>query len=302
MAKQILITGATGMIGKKLIAALQDKGYGISVLSRAPHASPDVKTYLWNISSGKIDPACLDGVEAIIHLAGENVAAKKWTEQQKQRIVDSRVKSTELLYKTIKQTGAPVQVMISASAVGYYGDSGDEILTETATPGYDFLASCCQQWEEAVDRGRSLGLRIVKLRTGVVLDKSSGALSALEKPIRLFVGAPIGTGRQWVPWIHIDDIVNMYVGALSDPLYLGAYNACAPFPVTNETLTKQLAKKLSRPAWPIHVPEKVMQMIMGEMSSIVLMSSNTSAQKILDQGFQFRYTYLEDALHDIYGK
>ncbi|WP_316791202.1 TIGR01777 family oxidoreductase [Pedobacter frigoris] len=302
MKKQILITGATGLVGKKLIAALQQDGHSISILSRKNKPIKNVKVYLWDVYNQKIDSACLDGIDTIIHLAGEPIAEKKWTKERKQQIIDSRVMSTHLLYKTIKETQAPVTTFISASAVGYYGDREDEILTEESSNGTGFMARCCMLWEDAVDEGKSLNLRIVKFRIGFVLAKNDGALASLDKPIRFFVGAPLGTGKQWIPWVHIDDIVSMFKLATDHPTFEGAYNACAPFPVTNATLTKAVAKELHRPVWPLKVPEKVLEMILGKMSVVVTLSTNTSAQKLLNAGFIFQYTHLEDALADIYAK
>lgn len=301
MNKQILITGATGMIGKKLINALKQAGHGVSILSRKQKNMPGVKVYLWDVYANKIDSSCMTGIDTIIHLAGENIGAQKWTEKRRQQIIDSRVLSTRLLYKTIKETDAGVSSFISASAAGYYGDCGDEILTEDSGPGFGFMAECCKQWEEAVNNGKSQGIRIVKLRTGFVLAKGEGALASLEKPIKFFAGAPLGSGRQWIPWVHVDDIVSMYVNATENPLISGAYNACAPFPVTNATLTRAIAAKLHRPVWPFNVPEKMLKIILGEMSDVVFISTNTSAQKLLSADFKFKYTQLNDALSDIYG-
>lgn len=288
------------MIGKKLVSALKEAGHEISILSRKPKNIPGVKEYLWDVYHNQIDLSCMTGIDTIIHLAGENVAAKRWTAERKQRIIDSRVKSTQLLYEAIKKTNARINTLVSASAVGYYGDCGDEILTEESGPGYGFLAECCRQWEEAVDKGRILGIRLVKLRTGVVLANGEGALASLEKAIKYFAGAALGSGKQWVPWIHIDDIVSMYVKTISSSTFSGPYNACAPFPVTNSTLTEAIAAKLERPVWPVNAPEKMLKLLLGEMSEILLMSTNTSAQKLLSADFKFKYTQLDDALSAIY--
>ncbi|MFP5078974.1 TIGR01777 family oxidoreductase [Pedobacter sp. JCM 36344] len=300
MKQHILITGATGMIGKKLIAGLLSRGHDLSILTRKPIKIKDVKVFLWNVEKGEIDKSCLEGVQTIVHLAGAGIAEQKWTKERKKQIIDSRVASTELLYKTISETASTVKNFISSSASGYYGDRDDEILLESNTPGEGFLAECCTLWEDAVDAGKDLNLRIVKFRTGFVLDKSGGGLPSLARPIRLFAGAALGTGKQWVPWIHLDDIAAMYMSAIDDDSYEGAYNGCAPHPVTNEMLTKAVAKKLKRPVWPINVPEKVLEMILGKMSIIVTSSTNLSAQKILDKGFKFKFVYLADALDEIY--
>jgi uncharacterized protein (TIGR01777 family) len=300
MKKHILITGATGMVGKDLVKALKKEGYTIAVLSRKRVKIPGVQVHLWDVYRQKIDTACLQGVDTIVHLAGENIATKKWTKERKEQLIDSRVRSTELLYKTIRENPNQVKEIISASAVGYYGDCGDEILTETHENGYGFLAECGEQWEKAVDQGEQLGLRVVKIRTGFILKRDEGGLAAMDKPIRFFTGAPLGSGTQWVPWIHYKDVTNIYKTAIANENMRGAYNACAPFPVTNQTLTHSIAKAINRPVWPIKVPEMVLTTILGEMSAVALMSTNTSAQKLLDAGFTFSYTQLDDALNDIY--
>ncbi len=300
MEKHILITGSTGMVGKALLKTLLKRGHRVSVLSRKPLKIKGVTVYLWDVYKEKIDKNCLNGIDTIVHLAGENIAEKKWTKERKRQIIESRTKSAALLYKTILEQPNQVKSFISASAVGYYGDCGEEILTEESDNGYGFLASCCREWENAVDKGKTLSLRIVKLRTGFVLQKNQGGLAAMEKPIRFFAGAALGNGQQWVPWIHIIDMVRIYCYAIEQNLMMGSYNACAPYPVTNKTLTKSIAKNLHRPVWPFNVPESLLKTILGEMSIVALMSTNTSAQKLLDSGFTFNFTQLDTALKDIY--
>ncbi|WP_432711679.1 TIGR01777 family oxidoreductase [Pedobacter sp.] len=300
MKKHILITGATGMIGTELLPALQQQGHTVSILTRKPTKLKDVQVFLWDVYQQKIDTQCLAKVDTIIHLAGENIATKKWTKERKQQLVDSRVLSAALLFKTLKEVPNQVTTFISASAVGYYGDCGDEILTEDDANGSGFLADCCEKWEAAVDEGKSLNLRVVKIRTGFILKKGEGGLAAMDKPIRFFAGAPLGTGLQWVPWIHIRDIVKIYLAATDDSNMKGAYNACAPYPVTNTTLTKGIAQVLHRPVWPFTVSETVLNALLGEMSTVALMSTNTSAQKLLDSGFTFNFTQLDAALKNIY--
>ncbi len=302
MKKQILITGATRLVGKQLIQILHASGHDISILSRKNTPVKNAKVFLWDVYKQTIDPTCMEGIDTIIHLAGEPIAEKKWTKERKQQIIDSRVKSTELLYKTIREHGNHVKAFISASAVGYYGDRGDEVLHEDSGTGSGFMARCCKLWEDAVDEGESTGMQIVKFRIGFILAKGQGALASMDKPIRYFVGAALGTGEQWIPWVHIDDIIAMFVKAVNEPAFRGAFNACAAFPVTNATLTKAIAKALNRPVWPLKVPEKILEMILGKMSAVVTLSTNASAQKLLDKGFIFKYTRLEDALADIYSK
>jgi uncharacterized protein (TIGR01777 family) len=300
MAKRILITGATGLIGKKLIDQLLKKGHQINILSRSDKSLTGVKVFRWNIEKNEIDINAFDDIDTVIHLAGEGIADKRWSEKRKQQIIDSRVKSTNLLYSTIEKNNLPVKTFISASAVGFYGNRGEEILTEESTKGNDFLAKCCFLWEQAVNKGIDLGLRVVKIRIGVILSKDGGALPSLEKPIKLFVGAPLGTGKQWVPWIHVDDIIGIFDHAVDNNLMYGTYNASAPYPITNATLTKAVAKQLKRPAWFFNVPELAIKTILGEMSAVVLNSTNTSSQKLLNIGYHFQFINLDDALSAIY--
>ncbi|WP_421946098.1 TIGR01777 family oxidoreductase [Pedobacter sp.] len=299
MAKKILITGATGLVGSALKKLLLSKNYEVNTLSRKPEN--EANAYKWDVYKEEIDTRCLDGVDAIVHLAGEGVVDKKWTEERKQQIIDSRVKSTELLYKTISANkNHQVKSFISSSAVGYYGDCGDEILTEESPNGFGFLAKCCYLWEKSVDEGKKHSLRVVKVRTGIVLSKNGGALPQLDLPVKLFAGSAIGTGKQWVPWLHIDDMVAIYLETLENTKMEGSYNACAPFPVTNKGFTQTIAKELHRPFWPIKVPKKALEILMGERTEAILMSNNTSAQKLLDAGYIFKYTQLKDALKNIY--
>lgn len=301
MNQHILLTGATGMLGKDLIQSLLKRGDQVSILSRKPQQISGVKFFLWDVENQKIDVACLQGVDSIIHLAGENISTEKWTEKRKKEIIDSRVQSAQLLFKAIKENKNKVKDFLSAAAVGIYGNRGEEILSEESKAGNDFLAESCIQWEAAADEMKALGLRVLKIRTGVVLSKDSGALPAMATPIRFFAGAPLGTGKQWMPWIHHADMNQVYLHLLDNKSLSGTYNATAPFPVTNSTITKALAKKIHRPVWPFKVPKQAMKLILGEMSAIVLNSNHTTAQKLLDTGFIFKFSHLDEALSDIYG-
>lgn len=300
MANQILITGATGMVGKQLIPTLQALGHQVSILSRKKTTIKGVKVFLWDVYNQTIDKKALNGVDTIIHLAGEGIGDKKWTAKRKKEIVDSRVLSGQLLYKTIKETNAPIKTFISASAVGFYGDRGEEILTEKSESGIGFLSECCIKWEHAADEGIALGIRVVKIRIGLILSKDGGALASMEKPIKYFVGAPLGSGKQWMPWIHLDDIIKIFTKAAEDEQMVGPYNACAPFPVTNKLFTRALANQLNRPVWPVSVPEFVLKGILGEMSILPLMSNHTKADKLLKSGYEFSHTDINNALASIY--
>jgi hypothetical protein len=296
----ILITGASGLIGSRLIKNLLEKGHKVSVLSRQSSNFKGITAYNWDIEKQLIDLNAFDGIDTIVHLAGAGIADKRWTKQRKQEIVDSRVKSTQLLYRTIEAIKAPIKTFISASAVGYYGDRDDEMLYEESDSGTGFLADCCKQWEHAVDEGLKFGIRVVKLRIGMVLSKQGGALSELARPVSFFVGAALGSGKQWMPWIHLTDLVSIFEKAIENPDYSGVFNASTPYPVTNYEFTKLLAKKLFRPVWPINVPEFILKAILGEMSAVILNSNRTSPQKLLDMGFRFRYQGLDTALAEIY--
>lgn len=301
MSKSILLTGGSGLLGGHLTKALLAKGYTVRHLSRKAGNNDKVKTFIWDINKGTIDEHCIDGVDTIVHLAGSGIAEKRWTDARKKDLIDSRVKSIELVYDLLKRKQHQVTSVISASGIGYYSDRGDELMYETSAPAKDFISQCCVLWEAAVDEGQKLGLRALKFRTGVVLDKDGGALPTLAKPIKLYVGSTIGSGKQWVPWIHWQDVVDMYLLGIENKDLSGVYNMVAPNPVTNKQLTQAVAKQLHKPLWVPNVPGFVLKLLLGEMSSIVLGSTKVSAQKIEDAGFKFKFTNLEAALSAIYG-
>lgn len=298
--KHVLITGGTGLIGRLITDELVNQGYSVSHLSRKPGDNPKIKTYLWDVYKGYIDEHCLEGVGTILHLAGENIADRLWTDRRKKELIDSRTQSIALIYQLIKSKPNQVNTVISASAIGYYSDRGDELLTEESLPNNDFMAQCCTLWENAADEGKKLGLRVLKFRTGVVLNKDGGALLEMSKPIKLGLGAPLGSGRQWIPWIHWRDVVDMYLYAIEKINLSGVYNMVAPSPVTNKQFTKILAKELNRPVWPIKVPAFLLKLLMGEMSTIILASTRVSAEKIEKDGFTFKYPQLTGALKEIF--
>ncbi|WP_121812629.1 TIGR01777 family oxidoreductase [Mucilaginibacter kameinonensis] len=301
MTRSILLTGGSGLLGRHLTTALLAKGYTVSHLSRKAGNDARIKTYVWDINKGIIDERCIDGVDTIVHLAGSGIAEKRWTEARKKDLIDSRVKSIELVYDLMKRKQHQVTSVVSASGIGYYSNRGDELMFETNAPTHDFISQCCVLWEDAVNEVEKLGIRTVKFRTGVVLDKNGGALPTLAKPIKLLVGSPIGSGKQWVSWIHWLDVVDMYLLGIENKDLNGVYNMVAPNPVTNLQLTQAVAKHLHKPLWAPNVPGFLLKLLLGEMSSIVLGSTKVSAQKIEDAGFKFKYTDLDAALTDIYG-
>jgi uncharacterized protein (TIGR01777 family) len=300
MAKHILLTGGSGLIGSELTKHLLDKGYEVSHLSRKPGNDPNIKTYLWDVTKGLIDEHCIDGVDTIVHLAGAGIAEKRWTDKRKKEIVESRTRSIDLVYHLLRSKAHQVKSIISAAATGYYGDRKDELIIEDSPPGNDFLANCCMQWELAIDKGKDLGLRVLKFRTGVVLNEKGGALPLMAKPVKFSVGSPLGSGKQWVPWIHYRDVIDLYIYGIENDELSDVYNMVAPNPVTNKQLTKAIAKQLHRPLWLPNVPATMLKLLLGEMSVIVLGSTKASAQKIETDGFMFKYPIIEAALKEIY--
>ncbi|GAA4091893.1 TIGR01777 family oxidoreductase [Mucilaginibacter panaciglaebae] len=302
MSKRILITGGKGLIGRKLTDVLLSRGYQVNHLSREPGTNAEVNTFVWDVHKGQIDEHCINGVDTVVHLAGANVSEGRWTDERKKEIIESRTKSIGLIYKLLKSKPQhTIKTVISASGTGFYGDRADTLLTENSAPGTDFLANVCLQWEHAVEVGESLGLRLVKFRMGVVLDAKGGALPILAKPVRFGFGAPVGNGRQWMPWIHIDDVIAMYLYAIENEDLAGNYNMVAPYPVTNQQLTVAIAKELHRPLWLPKVPAFALHLALGEKSNMVLGSQKASAQKIDEAGFKFKYPTLIWALKKLFG-
>ena len=300
ISKHILLTGGTGLVGRRLTEQLLQKGYEVSHLSRSAGKDPRIITYLWDVEKERIDQHCVDNVDIIVHLAGAGIADKRWSDQRKKELTYSRTKSIELIYDLLRTKNHKVKAVISASAIGYYSDRGDEHLTELSPPSNDFMAECCIAWENTVDAGKEFNLRIVKFRTGVVLD-NGGALQKLAIPVKFFVGSPLGSGRQWVPWIQWKDVIDMYQYAIENESLKGVFNMVAPNPVTNEQLTRAVARQLKRPLWLPAVPSSILKLLLGEMSIIVLGSTKVSPKKIENAGFRFRYPDLESALKEIYG-
>lgn len=301
MKKNILITGGSGLLGRQLTKELLAQGYVVSHLSRSRGKDANVKTFLWDVDKGQIDEHCIDGQDTIIHLAGAGIADKRWSDERKREILDSRTKSIGLIYSLMRNKAHRINTVLSASATGYYSNRADELLTEESAPAHDFIGDCCIQWEKAVDEGLEFGLRIVKFRTGVVLTKDGGALPQLAMPVKLAVGSPLGDGKQWIPWIHHRDVLDMYMLGLQNEELSGVYNMVAPNPVTNADLTMAVAKQLHRPLWAPNVPAFIIKLLFGEMATVVLGSTRVSAQKITDAGFNYKYLDIASALQEIYG-
>lgn len=300
---KVLITGGSGLVGSRITRLLQDKNIEVVHLTRTPSSKFGIKTYQWDWKKKEIDDNCLNGITDIIHLAGAGIADKPWTMNRKHEIIKSRVETANLIFQKIKETNHQLNSFISASGVGYYGAiDSDMFFTETDQPNDDFIAKSCIYWEKSADQFSELPTRVLKIRTGVVLDKDKGALPKIAKMINLGLGSPIGTGKQAMPWIHLEDIANLYVEVLLDNTYSGVYNAVAPQPVTNEEITKEIAAVLNRPLFLPKVPAFVLRTIYGELSDIVLKGSNVSPKKLLNAGFEFQYPTLKEAIENIYKK
>jgi uncharacterized protein (TIGR01777 family) len=301
----ITLTGATGLIGSKLVRALRDRGDTVTVLSRSPEkaqASLGVEAVHWDPLAGPAPASALEGRDAVVHLAGEPVA-QRWNDEVKRTILESREIGTRNLVAGLRAAGAEgaggVRVLVSASAVGYYGKHGDEPLPEPTAPGDDFLAGVCVAWEREADAAGDLPThpRVVKIRTGVVLDKSGGALKTMLPPFRLGIGGPVAGGGQYLPWIHADDLVGLYLRALDDPSWSGAYNGAAPEPVTNRAFSQALGRALHRPALA-PVPAFAIRLLYGDMAEIVTEGQRAVPERALAAGFTYKYADLDAALAD----
>ncbi|PKQ70163.1 TIGR01777 family oxidoreductase [Raineya orbicola] len=300
--KHILITGGTGLVGKKITELLLAKGYAVAYLSRKKQQIPSVKVYEWNIYQKSIEKEAITEAEAIIHLAGAGVADKSWTESYKKEILESRVLSTRLLYETLQQTQHSVKSFISASAIGIYGfDTGEQWLDENSPHGTGFLADVTAKWETEVQKIADLGIRTAILRIGIVLAKEGGALPKLLQPIRWGLGAALGSGKQYMSWIHIKDLAQMFVFALENENLQGVFNAVGNDPCTNTELIQKIAQILKKPLFLPNIPSFTLKLMVGEMAQMVLGGNRVSNEKILKAGFQYQFTTLKDTLQDLLG-
>ncbi len=295
---QTLITGATGFIGRRLVAACERP----VVLSRDAEAARrelgDVQAVACDLMAGSPPREALEGVEAVFHLAGEPVAEGRWTAAKKQRIHDSRTIGTANLVRALEHATPRPRVLVCASAIGYYGYRGDELLDESSAPGDDFLAHVCRDWEAAANEARELGMRVVNLRIGIVLGRGGGALQKMLLPFKLGLGGRLGNGRQWMSWIHVDDVVELVLHAARRDDIAGPINAVAPAPVTNRDFTRALAAALHRPA-VFPVPGVALKLAVGAFAEVLLGSQRVVPQVAQRSGYQFRYAELAAALEAI---
>jgi uncharacterized protein (TIGR01777 family) len=297
--QHILITGASGLIGSRLSDLLSGRGHEVSHLGRTVHQGK-YASFTWDVKHQTMDVRALENIDTIIHLAGAGIADKQWTTNRKLEILESRTQSTRLLATKLRETGATVKNFISASAIGYYGfDDNHTVFTEASPAGRDFLSRVVQAWEAEADQIGKQEKRLVKIRIGIVLSEKGGALEAMAKPVKLYVGAPLGSGDQYVSWIHIDDLCGIFIRAVEDPMMQGVYNATAPSPVTNKELTKIIGKVLHRPVIFPAVPGIVLKVMLGEMAETVLKGNQVSSKKIQDEGYVFQYMQIEEAVKSL---
>lgn len=298
---KILITGATGLIGTELVALLLQNGVTVHYLTTSKkkiESKPNYHGFYWNPNQGIIDENALMGVDSIIHLAGATIS-KRWTPKYKQEIIESRILSSNVLYKALKEHPHSVKQLISASAIGIYPDSLTKIYTEENNEvDESFLGKVVMKWEESVNKFKSLNIKVAKIRTGLVLSNKGGALPEMEKPIKMGVGSPFGSGKQIQSWIHIHDLVELYLFAVEHELD-GAYNAVASNPVTNKKLTQEIAAVLKKPLFMPNIPKFLMSLVLGEMHTILFASQNVSNKKIESKGFKFKYNQVDKALMNL---
>jgi uncharacterized protein len=298
---KIAITGSTGLVGYALVPFLTTGGHQVVRIVRSGGGTASDKVF-WDPSKGQIDATRLEGLDAVVHLAGESIAARRWNAEQKSRIRDSRVQGTKLLCETLAGLKQPPKILVSASAIGFYGNQGDKECTEESLFGNGFLPQVCQEWEAATEPCNKAGIRVVPMRFGVILSPAGGALASMLPPMRLGLGGRIGNGRQWMSWIALDDAVGAIHHALVTDRLRGPVNAVSPHPVTNREFTKTLGKVLWRPTlFPL--PAFMARLVIGEMADELLLSSTRVVpEALLNSNYRFLYGDLENALRHLLGK
>ena len=297
--KTVLITGGTGLIGQRLSHLLNEYGYKAIHLSRRKNPKAVYPTYTWDIEKQTIDLAALKQADYIVHLAGAGIADKRWTEKQKQLIINSRTQSTQLLQKTLQTHNIKPKAIIAASAIGYYGNRADELLTETAGQGKGFAAEVVEKWETAVQSFNTLAIRTCIFRVGIVLSTKGGALSQMLPSYKVRIGAYFGKGHQYYSWIHIDDLCKLFIKGIEEKEMEGIYNAVAPNPVTNKTLAESISTALNQRSLIMSVPSFALKFLMGEMVELVLNGAKVSAEKVLKTDFYFDFETVIPALEDL---
>lgn len=298
MKKNVLITGGTGFVGTYLTQLLLEQGYSVSILSRTKKKNTDaVFYYTWDVEKQQIEEEAVLKADYIVHLAGANIAQKRWTDQRKAVILASRSLSAQLLFDTLQKNNTTPKAFISASAVGIYGAiSGRAVCTEVMQPANDFLGLTCQKWEAAADKFERIGIRTVKIRTALVLGENEGLLKRLSTIFKWRLGSALGSGKQYMPWIHVEDLCRIYIEAIQNSEMSGAYNASITDDTTNELFSKTLAKVYGYSIWLHNVPAFLIKMVLGEMAKLLLKGRRISNAKLTALGFEFKFNNLEMAL------
>ena len=298
----ILITGGTGFIGSALSRELSDSGHKVIIASRrkTPPKLKNIEIVRWDIQT-PLSSEIMSGIDAVINLAGESLISGRWTKKRKERIMSSRVNTTRLLVESMKNANPKPKVLISVSAVGYYGPHGDEYVTEDFPPASDFLAEVCKAWEKEALRAQESGVRVVITRFGVALESDGGALSKMAIPFKFFLGGHLGSGQQWFSWVHREDIIGFMKYALENESVSGHFNLTSPQPVTNKEFCFALGKALNRPSW-FHVPAFMIKLTLGEVGRVLLTGQRVLPGKALKAGYQFKYPEINEAMRAIFRK
>jgi uncharacterized protein len=296
----VLITGGSGLLGQQLCRKLSEKGCRPAILTRKPDNKSNITNYYWDPDKKEIDIEAISSADYIIHLAGVNIGDKRWTKRRKKLILNSRIMPADLLFDKIKESGHKPRAFISISGAGYYGSvTSDRIFTEADEHAGDFLGEVCHHWETSATRFEAIGIRTVRIRSAVVLTERGGILARMVTPVKLGIGSAIGSGKQYFPWIHIEDLCNIFIKAIEDTQMKGAYNAASPDHKTNKEFIRALAHVLKKPFWFPPIPAILMKLLFGEMSVILQTGSRISSEKLKKAGYFFKFPELEDALRDL---
>ncbi|HEX2869037.1 MAG TPA: TIGR01777 family oxidoreductase [Ignavibacteriales bacterium] len=303
MAKKVAVTGATGLIGRHIFKALLERGDEVTVLSRSPgHAKeilPGAHSYVkWDSEKGAEGPGFAGGLDAVVHLAAAPVMDKRWNESYKEKILKSRQDGTRILVNELRQSTSRPEALVSASAIGYYGVSRQKAMTEEDHPGMDFLAEVCKLWEEEAARSEEYGIRNVRLRLGIVLDARGGALKKMLTPFKFFIGGPLGRGSQGFSWVHIDDVVNVFLMAIDNRSMRGAYNLTSPEPVSMKEFSDKIGRAVKRPSW-LKVPEFALDIVVGEGAYTITNAPVVLPERLKEMGYKFKFSESLEALRDI---
>lgn len=297
--KNVLVTGGTGFIGSELIKELSSQGYNVAILSRSHHRRTGIKVFTWDLEKGIIDLEALRFADCIVHLAGENVGAGRWSSKRKKEILASRTAPIALMKRALLDNDITIDSFICASGIGYYGDAGAELLDESNTVSKrDFLSDVCVEWEKGAQSLSGL-CRVVSVRVGFVLDAKSEAFNKLLMPIKLGVGSPLGSGKQFISWIHLKDLVSVFMKTIQDETLCGVFNGCSPNPVTQKELTVALATTYKKPLWMPNVPKFALQLLLGEMADLVTAGCRAIPQRLLEGSFEFSFPKIAGALKQI---